>query len=198
MGWPNTEGCGFMRAFRWCSLLWPGLPQLWFAGAWSGLGMALGFALLVDLGLLTSRVWTEVLSPEARGMLWLVVAGIWLTAAIVSCRWVARLRPNSQPASGSADLFETARSEYLRGHWFEAETALQRLLDINPLDREARLMLATLLRAHRAFRRIRGTFGSPQPDGRRRKMELGNCPPKGANATTNRGSGRRSKSSRQR
>ena len=118
--------------------------------------MALGFALLVDLGLLTSRVWTEVLSPEARGMLWLVVAGIWLTAAIVSCRWVARLRPNSQPASGSADLFETARSEYLRGHWFEAETALQRLLDINLLDREARLMLATLLRRTGRFAESEG------------------------------------------
>ena len=187
-----------MRAFRWCSLLWPGLPQLWFAGAWSGLGMALGFALLVDLGLLTSRVWTEVLSPEARGMLWLVVAGIWLTAAIVSCRWVARLRPNSQPASGSADLFETVRSEYLRGHWFEAETALQRLLDINPLDREARLMLATLLRRTGRFAESEGHLDRLSRMDGAEKWSLEIARQQGANSTTNRGPGRRSKSSRQR
>jgi thioredoxin-like negative regulator of GroEL len=118
--------------------------------------MAIGFALLIDLGLLSGRVWIELLSPEAQGMLWLVVAGIWFTAAIVSCRWVARLRPNGQPANGGADLFETARSEYLRGHWFEAETALQRLLDINLLDREARLMLAALLRRTGRFAEAEG------------------------------------------
>jgi hypothetical protein len=135
-----------MRALRWFTLLWPGLPQLWYAGAWSGLAMALGFALLFDLGLLTSRIWTELLSPEIRGAVWLVVGGTWITAAATSCRWVARLQLNGQPATASADLFDTARNDYLKGNWFEAETALGRLLDINLLDMEARLMLATLLR----------------------------------------------------
>jgi hypothetical protein len=39
-----------------------------------------------------------------------------------------------------------ARSEYLKGNWFEAEVTLDRLLTRNVLDVEARLMLAMLLR----------------------------------------------------
>jgi cytochrome c-type biogenesis protein CcmH/NrfG len=43
-------------------------------------------------------------------------------------------------------LFRAAQGEYLRGNWFEAELALNQLLERNPSDADARLMLATLLR----------------------------------------------------
>ena len=132
-----------MRSLRWLTLLWPGLPQLWFAGAWSGLLMAIGFAALLDLGL-SSRIWTELFAPESRAAIWLAVGAAWAVAGAMSCRWVARLNAAGQPA-GQADLFELARVEYLQGHWFEAETALRRLLDRNTLDSQSRLMLAALL-----------------------------------------------------
>jgi hypothetical protein len=133
-----------MPSLRWLTLLWPGLPQLWYAGAWSGLAMAIGFAALLDLGLLSSRIWTELFAPEMRSAIWLALGTTWAAAAAMSCRWIARLRLDGRPEAG-ADLFELARVEYLQGHWFEAETALRRLLDRNTLDQQSRLMLAGLL-----------------------------------------------------
>ena len=43
-------------------------------------------------------------------------------------------------------LFVEAQTEYLQGHWFEAESLLERLLRIHPSDVEGRLLLATLYR----------------------------------------------------
>jgi hypothetical protein len=133
-----------MRQLRWLTLLWPGWPQLWFAGAWSGLAIALGFAVLLDLGLLTSRMWTELLSGGMRTAIWLALATIWSVSAAVSFRWVGNLQTGRfQPAEH--ELFLHARNEYLKGNWFEAETTLGRLLDRNVLDIEARLLRANLL-----------------------------------------------------
>ena len=133
-----------MRRLRWLTLLWPGWPQLWFAGAWSGLAIALGFAALLDLGLLTSRMWTELLSPGIRTAIWLVLATTWTASAALSWRWVRGMQvARDRPAEN--ELFVQAREEYLKGNWFEAETALGRLLDRNVLDIEARLMRAALL-----------------------------------------------------
>jgi hypothetical protein len=133
-----------MRQLRWLTLLWPGWPQLWFAGAWSGLAIALGFAALLDLGLLTSRMWTELLGPGMRTAIWLVLAAVWAGSAALSWRWVGGLQIDRfRPADN--DLFVQAREEYLKGNWFEAETALGRLLDRNVLDIEAGLMRAALL-----------------------------------------------------
>jgi hypothetical protein len=133
-----------MRQLRWLTLLWPGWPQLWFAGAWSGLAIALGFAALLDLGLLASRMWTELFSPATRTAIWLMLAAIWTVSAAASWRWVGGLQIGRfRPADN--ELFLQAREEYLKGNWFEAETALGRLLDRNVLDSEARLMRAALL-----------------------------------------------------
>jgi hypothetical protein len=43
-------------------------------------------------------------------------------------------------------LFNRAQTEYLKGHWTEAESLLRRRLATAERDVEARLMLATLLR----------------------------------------------------
>jgi hypothetical protein len=134
-----------MRRLRWVTLVWPGLPQLWFAGSWTGLAMAAGFAALLNLAFVCSRLWTELFSPETRTLIWLAAGVIWIASAAVSVRWVAGLKV-SGPSADDEDLFNSARSEYLKGNWFEAELALNRLLTGNLLDVEARLMLATLLR----------------------------------------------------
>ncbi|OYV92883.1 MAG: hypothetical protein B7Z73_04250, partial [Planctomycetia bacterium 21-64-5] len=57
--------------------LWPGLPQLWLSGAWSGLALAIGFALLLDLLLLTSLLWTEWVEHAFRFAGWTAVAVLW-------------------------------------------------------------------------------------------------------------------------
>jgi hypothetical protein len=121
------------------------LPQLWFAGSWTGLAMAAGFAALLNLAFVCSRLWTELFSPEVQALIWLAAGAIWIASAVVSVRWVAGLKM-SGPSADDEDLFNSARSEYLKGNWFEAELALNRLLTGNVLDVEARLMLATLLR----------------------------------------------------
>ena len=41
-----------MRRLRWLTLVWPGLPQLWFAGSWAGLALAAGFAVAVESAVL--------------------------------------------------------------------------------------------------------------------------------------------------
>jgi hypothetical protein len=134
-----------MRRLRWFTLVWPGLPQLWFAGSWVGLALAAGFATVLNLGIVTSRLWTELLSPESQTLIWLAIGGIWIASAALSVRWVAGLR-TSGPQAVDEDLFNAAQNEYLKGNWYEAEVALNRLLDRNILDVAARLMLASLLR----------------------------------------------------
>jgi thioredoxin-like negative regulator of GroEL len=43
-------------------------------------------------------------------------------------------------------LYQQAQSEYLKGHWYEAETLLAQLLQVDGRDVDSRLMLATLYR----------------------------------------------------
>lgn len=155
-----------MRRLRWFTLVWPGLPQLWFAGSWAGLALAAGFAAVLNLGIISSRLWTELLSSESQTLIWLAGGGIWAASAALSARWVAGLRL-SGPSAVDKDLFNAAQNEYLKGNWYEAEIALNRLLDHNILDVEARLMLASLLRrtgrreeAARQLARLSRTDGS--------------------------------------
>ena len=89
-------------------------------------------------------MWTELLSPGMRTAIWLVLAAVWTVSAAASWRWVGGLQTGGSRQADN-DLFVQAREEYLKGNWFEAETALGRLLDRNVLDIEARLLKASLL-----------------------------------------------------
>ncbi|MGD9720271.1 MAG: tetratricopeptide repeat protein [Pirellulales bacterium] len=126
-------------------LFWPGLPQLWHSGLWSGLVLAAGFAVLVDLLLVASFVWIELLSPRDLRLGWLAAGLVWGVSAILS-RGFPRRVPNSTTAER---MFRSALAEYLQGSWFEAEAVLTRLLRMAPRDVEGRLLLATLLRRTR-------------------------------------------------
>ncbi len=129
----------------WAAYLWPGLPQLWRRGSWSGLAWAVGAAGLVNLALAASLVWNELLASRVRTGAWAAVAVVWVGSATIS-----RLAENRQAArqnrAPAGDTFAEATEEYLKGHWFEAECGLRELLRRNPRDLEAGLMLATLLR----------------------------------------------------
>ncbi len=138
-----------MSRMPWATYLWPGLPQLWFCGFWSGLALAAGFAVLLNLLLLASLVWVELLSSPHLRLGWLAVGILWFGSAVLSAAYARR--GATRGATSAEALFRDALSEYLQGSWFEAETILGRLLRLHPRDVEARLLLATLLRHTRRY-----------------------------------------------
>lgn len=127
--------------------LWPGLPQLWHRGLWSGLVLAAGFAVLLDLLLLGSFVWVELLSARDLRLGWMAAGSLWGASAILSLGFH---RPET--ATSSADLvYREALKHYLQGSWFEAESSLRRLLRRSSRDVEGRLLLATVLRRTKRY-----------------------------------------------
>jgi hypothetical protein len=130
---------------RWIAVLWPGLPQVWLRGDWSALLLAVGFSALVNLAVIATWGWTEILTWPLLVVAWVGVVLFWvvsLVSGVLQMRIMARV-PSQKVAT---DLFRAAQGEYLRGNWFEAELALNQLLEHNPSDADAHLMLATLLR----------------------------------------------------
>lgn len=125
--------------------LWPGLPQLWMRGAWSGLALALGFTVLVNVLLMATLVWTEWFRFGLLAAGWTAVGALWVASACASLGWLGA----SQDPAGVDDgesLFREAQTHYMKGNWFEAETLLNQRLGRNGRDAEASLMLATLKR----------------------------------------------------
>ena len=124
---------------------WPGLVRIWRHGATTGLISALGFTILLSTSLVSSFVWSELLSDGARVLLWSLTLLYWALGWVDSNRFLA----NHQFVSaqdGQLDLFLAARGEYLRCEWKRSEDLLCSILHENPRDVEARLMLATLSR----------------------------------------------------
>lgn len=130
------------RGGRWWLALWPGLAPLWIEGAWSGLGLAVSFAALVNLVLVTTVVYGELVTPPVRGVAWVAVTGFWVASMLAALRWRGRRRPGRQ----EQDLFPRGLSEYLQGNWLETEMICQRLLERDPADAEACLLLASAQR----------------------------------------------------
>lgn len=125
--------------------LWPGLPRLWWRGDWRALLTAIGFAAALNFALVTSFLWPQSLPSLVEGIGWVVILVFWLAAA-----WQGRqYLPEPSGKAGNRenqDLFIRAQEEYLKGHWYEAETLCRQLLKQTEMDVETRLMLATLCR----------------------------------------------------
>lgn len=139
---------------RWILCLWPGLPQLWLAGAWSGLALAVGFASLLNLLLLTSFLWTEWVEGAFRVAGWTAVAVLWSVSIVTGRRWLQEQVVENRRRR-EEDLFPRALGEYLKGNWYEAEAACKILLRRVSGDVQARLLLATLLRRTRRWSEAR-------------------------------------------
>ncbi len=142
-----------MHLSRWVSVAWPGLPQLWLRGDPVALVLALAFAVLLNLAIVTSLVWTELIDPLHRNALWAAVGIVWFVSAIVSLRWW-QSRESQQPDSNQ-DLFRHSLDQYLQGNWIEAERLLRRLLRKNSHDVDARLLLVGLMRHTKRFEKAR-------------------------------------------
>ncbi len=134
---------------RWAIYCWPGLPQLWLRGLWSGLGLAAVAAAGLNVAVLASFAWSEWIAADVRNGLWMALAVLWIASGGLSTRWVGRQptpKQTGQNVDSAKDDFNVALEHYLKGNYFETERVLQRLLQRNARDLEARLMLATLLR----------------------------------------------------
>lgn len=133
-----------MRGVPRAICLWPGLPQLWLRGSWTGLAWAIGFSLLLNFTFVVSFVWIEWVSPSERSMVWAVLGVFWLGSVIAGARWWGRESTGGDlPSAGP---YEAALADYLQGNWLAAETAWHQALAANPRDIDALLMLATLYR----------------------------------------------------
>ncbi len=124
--------------------LWPGLPRLWIRGDWAALAIAVAFGAALNLVLVSSFVWPELLPRSFNLIGWLVLGTVWLASVFQAYRSLPHLR--EPPRVDDRGLFIQAQAEYLKGHWFEAETLLRQLLRHCSRDVDALLMLATLYR----------------------------------------------------
>jgi hypothetical protein len=133
-----------MRALPAITCLWPGLPRLWWRGEWVALVSAVVFGAALNLVLVSSFIWPELLPAGWAILGWLTVAAVWCCCVIRSYRSLSTLH-DATPVVDRG-LFIEAQREYLRGHWPETESLLQRLTRCSPGDVDAQLMLATLYR----------------------------------------------------
>jgi hypothetical protein len=122
--------------------LWPGLPTILTNGSWLGLAWASGFAVLINLLILSSVWWPELFVSHVRNGLWLATAVFWGGATITSLR---ALR-DSVPEEDVAATYGDATRLYLQADWFGAEQILIDLIGRNSRDVDAGLMLASLWR----------------------------------------------------
>lgn len=134
-----------MAAFRYLTLVWPGLPWLWLRGSRTGLVLALAFAVTVDVALLTTFIWPELLGVEFTIALWTATAVIWLVATASAAAAVPAPLPRVRAEAVDA-LFVEARDAYLAHDWVAAQAHLEELLALAPTDGEAQLLWGTLLR----------------------------------------------------
>ena len=140
-----------MQAASVLTCLWPGLPRLWLQGKLSGLFVALLFGFALNLALTASLVYPNLLAYGTVRIVWLVVVGGWLVATWRNLNKLQTLSMANSNSPANEDLFLKAQTEYLNGHWLEAESLLRRLLKNNPNDADTQLMLATLLRHARRY-----------------------------------------------
>ncbi|MDZ7619790.1 MAG: hypothetical protein U1E05_22560 [Patescibacteria group bacterium] len=128
----------------WVTFLWPGFPQLWARGSWVALAVAAGASMILNVALLGSLVWRELLPGEVRSALWLAIGLVWAAGALYSFWFESE--PLQQGYEGAEDPFPKAVVEYLKGNWYEAERMLTGLLRRDVRDVQARLLLTALLR----------------------------------------------------
>lgn len=134
-----------MDVLRYLTLVWPGMPWLWLRGSRSGLVLALAFAVTLDVAMLATFVWPELLQPAVTMAIWSAMAAIWLIATGSALVAFPPSVPGTRGDAADA-LFVQARDAYLARDWLTAESRLEALLAMAPTDGEAQLLWGTLLR----------------------------------------------------
>jgi hypothetical protein len=139
-----------MRKVPWIVFLWPGLPELWLGGHWTGLAKAIGAAAMLNAVLIGGFGWSELINSGTRNILLAAVGLLWMASAVAGYMQTNR-RADRKPNTRAKDTFEQALDLYLKGDHFQAECLLVEMLGRNERDLDARLMLATLYRHNRRY-----------------------------------------------
>lgn len=134
-----------VAAARYLTLLWPGMPWLWLRGSAAGLVLALAFAVVLDLAIVATWIYSEFFNLQVSIGLWGAAAAVWIVATVSAVSAFPPPIPTTRDAA-TDKLFVAARDAYLSRDWLAAETKLRSLLVVAPTDGEAQLLLATLLR----------------------------------------------------
>ena len=155
-----------MPAVSYLVCLWPGLPRLWRRGDWSALAIACGFAAALNAVLVASWIWPEWWPAPVVKVAWPALALAWAAAVWREAHWWQSACRQAQ-APKKEDLLLRAQTEYLKGHWPEAEALLKKQLKSQPGDVDSRLMLAALFRrtkqiveARRELEKLKRTDGA--------------------------------------
>lgn len=134
-----------MGLVRSLTLVWPGLPWLWLRGSLGGLVLALAFAVLLDMAIVTTWIWSELVDLPVSIGIWTATITVWIMAtASAASSFPAPI--SKGPDAAAHTFFVKARDAYLARDWLTAETRLRAALALAPTDGEAQLLLATLLR----------------------------------------------------
>lgn len=134
-----------MGLVRSLTLVWPGLPWLWLRGSLGGLVLALAFAVLLDMAIVTTWIWSELVGLPVSIGIWTATIAVWIVATASAASSFPAPIPRD-PDAAADTLFVKARDAYLARDWLTAETRLRAVLALAPTDGEAQLLLATLLR----------------------------------------------------
>ena len=89
--------------------------------------MAVGAAILLNVLLLVSFGWTELVGNELRITFWAGLGVSWAAAAVWSLRW-SRKRAEERSVDPERDRFGEALDHYLRGDYYQTEQILEGLL----------------------------------------------------------------------
>lgn len=134
-----------MDATRYITCLWPGLPELWYRGRWSGLPAALMFAVCLNFLIVARFIYPEWLIPALVRVACWVGVGVWIMLVVRACsRLPALLQPRA--VAETPDAFPEAQRFYLQGQWEQAEAALASCLEVDARDCQALLLLSSVYR----------------------------------------------------
>ena len=131
--------------------LWPGSGGVLRQGRWSFLVIALIYGFALCGVVMACFHWSELLTGMLRWCAYVALGLLWLVLSSQSSRLEKRCHQMRLPPPSNKDTLPDAQQHYLQGNWFEAECCLNMLLQKNPRDIEAMLMLATLYRHKERF-----------------------------------------------
>ena len=146
--------------------LWPGLFRLWYQGDLSALAAAIAFAVLLNCGAARQFARSGTLPGSWIWGGWALVVAFWAMGVGRGLRQRSTSGDIAR-SQNQQDLFIRAQTEYLRGHWVEAQTLLEQLIRRHPGDVESRLLLSSVYRrtrridlADQELRRLQGIDGA--------------------------------------
>jgi hypothetical protein len=110
------------------------------------LAVAVAFTAALNVAIVTTFVWRELVSPAERTAGWLAIAAVWFVCAGWTNWRVRRAESEQIGPPDEGDLFPRAMNEYLRRNWTQAERLLAQLVQRRRADGEAQLLLAAVWR----------------------------------------------------